>query len=339
MATVLLTGVTGYIARHIARDLLEAGHTVRGSLRSPSRGDEVRGALRPALTDPAALDNLSFVSLDLSDDAGWVDAARGADVVLHTASPFPMTQPKNADDLIRPAVDGALRALNAAREAGVGRVVLTSSTAAIGNTDPTGAGTYDESCWTDLDRPGLSAYVRSKTLAERAAWEFVAGEGTGLDLTVVNPGFVVGPPLGGSWSTSVKVIERILRHRDPMLPRMGFSSVDVRDVSALHLAAMDDPGTVGLRIMAVERFLWFRDIAQAIKAAYPDRRVTTRVAPDVVVRLLSVFDPAIRSILPDLGRVTQMDNSRARQVLGRPLRSAEDGAVETAKVLIETHGL
>jgi dihydroflavonol-4-reductase len=335
--TVLLTGASGYIAKHIALQLLEAGYHVRGTVRSLSRGAEVTKAVLAHLGDPDTLeDRLTFVALDLMSDDGWDAAMAGVDVVMHTASPFPLTQPKNEDDLIRPAVDGALRTLRAAHKAGVTRIILTSSTAAIsGSALPAGDTSFDETNWTDPTDPDTSAYTRSKTLAEQAAWDFVRDTASEMKLTVINPGFVIGAPLDNKFGTSISVIERILRAKDPMLPNFGFPTVDVRDVAETHVTAIDKPQTHGQRIMTVDKFMKFVDLAKAIKAAYPDRKIVTRVAPDFVVQFLGLFDPAIKSITPGLGRVDKMDNARALTTLGRGMRQAHKSAVDTAAYLID----
>lgn len=332
---VLLTGASGFIAKHILLRLLNAGHTVTGSLRSPAREAEARAAVGPHLTDPAAQERLRFVTLDLTQDAGWADALEGVDALVHTASPFPIAQPKNEADLIRPAVDGTLRALKAAQAAGVARVVLTSSVAAIAYREPSAAKpVLDEEDWSDLDHPTATPYVKSKTLAERAAWEFAAGV-PGMALTTINPVLVTGPPLDRHFGSSVSVIERVLASKDPMLPNFGFGIVDVRDVAEMHLRALERPETAGRRYIAADRFLWFKDIAEIIAALYPDRRITRRVAPDFVVRALALFDPAIRSILPSLGRRDEVSNARARGEMGMSFLNAGDSVRDTARFLVE----
>lgn len=316
--------------------LLNAGYRVRGTLRDLSRVDEVRAAVAPHIDDTKALNHLSFVELDLTADAGWEGAMDGIDVLMHTASPFPMVQPADEDDLIRPAVEGTLRALKAAYEAGIKRAIVTSSTAAIsGGPLPAEKKAYDEDCWTDVASPAVSAYSKSKTLAERAAWEFVGSSACDMELTTINPGFVVGAPLDENYGTSTAVIARILRAKDPANPRIGFTSVDVRDVADLHLAALRQPATAGQRIMCVSEFLWFSDIAKAIKMANPNRKITTREAPDFLVRLLSLFDPAIKGILPQLGEKIDTNNARARSTLGREMRDVLASCVETAQYLLE----
>jgi dihydroflavonol-4-reductase len=335
--TVLLTGASGYIAKHIALQLLEAGYNVRGTVRDLSRGAEVTDAIRPHLKDDSNLETrLAFVALDLTTDTGWTEAMDGVDVLMHTASPFPLDQPKNEDDLIRPAVDGAMRALRAAHAAGVKRVILTSSTAAIsGSALPAGDISFDETNWTDPTDPDAGAYVRSKTLAEQAAWNFVSKDAPDMHLTTINPGFVLGAPLDQHFGTSIQVIERLLRGKDPMLPDIGFSTVDVQDVAEMHVTVINKPETFGQRIMTVDSFLTFKDIAQAVKAAFPSRRIPTRVAPNFLIRILGRFDPTIKSIIPGLGRVDKIDNSRARATIGRGMRQARKSVVSSATYLID----
>lgn len=330
---IFLTGISGYIGKHIALQLLQAGYHVTGSLRDLSRADEVRAALAPHIAD---LDQrLQFAQLDLTRDDGWQAALHGADVLIHSASPFPLAQPKNADDLIRPAVDGTLRALRAAHAARVSRVVLTSSIAAINGSDlPLGDTAYDETNWTDPNQPQIGAYVQSKTLAERAAWDFIATQAPQIGLTVINPGLVVGAPLDGHYGTSVAVVTRLLRGKDPLLPNIGFAIVDVADVAQLHCIAIEKPDTIGQRIMAVDRFMTFQGMALVLKSAYPKRRIPTRTAPDWLIRLLARFDPDIKTIIPLLGRQDRLNNARAMATLGRGMRQASKSITATADYLI-----
>jgi len=332
--TVVLTGITGFIAKRIALDLLNAGHSVRGTLRSTKREAEVRDALRPRLDDPAALDRLSFVALDLTRDDGWTEAMHGADALVHTASPFPLAQPKDENDLIRPAVDGTLRALNAARAAGVSRVVLTSSVVAIDATDKPG-GVYTEEDWSETSHPRASAYYKSKTLAEIAAWDFVA-EHSGMQLTTVNPSLVLGEPLDGHYGSSLRVVERLLSGKDPMIPDVGFGVVDVADVSAMHVAALERPESAGRRFIASSGSLSMPDMARHLKARYPDRRIATRVAPPLLLRVMALFDASVRSIMPSLGATPQFDNSRARDILGVSFTSPETALDRAAAAVLAT---
>jgi dihydroflavonol-4-reductase len=331
---VLLTGVSGFIAKRIACDLLDAGYTVRGSLRSAARADEVRDALRAHLADPDALDRLSFVELDLTSDAGWAAAMGGVDAVLHTASPFPMVQPKDDDDLIRPAVDGTLRALRAAQAAGVRRVVLTSSMVAImHSTDRTGP-ERDEDDWSDPDAPTTTAYDRSKTLAERAAWDF-ATEHPEMQLTTINPGLITGTPLDAHYGTSLALIERVFLSKDPMVPNLGLPIVDLADVSLMHIRAMERPETAGQRFIGCDSFWMLPEIARLFARNWPDRKYSTRVAPRFVLRALALFDPAIRSALPSLDIRLAPDNGRARAALGIDFTPAEDSLLASARFIAE----
>lgn len=310
---VVLTGITGFIAKRSALDLLEAGHSVRGSLRKLSRADEVRNAIRPRLSDPAALDRLEFVELDLGRDEGWTDAMEGAQALLHTASPFPLSSPKDENDLIRPAVEGTRRALRAAQAAGVARVVLTSSVAAISAKDKRGA--FTEEDWTDVTHPEATAYTKSKTLAERAAWDFVK-EHPEMRLTAINPALVLGEPLDRHYGSSLSLIERILSGKDPMQPDFGFGIVDVADISAMHVAALGRDESVGHRFIGANGTMTMPRIAQHLAARHPDRGIATRIAPKPLLRVMGLFDPSVRMILPAIGRAPQLDNSKARDILG-----------------------
>jgi dihydroflavonol-4-reductase len=333
METILLTGISGFLAKHCAVKLLNAGFAVRGSVRRLDRVDEVRDAIRPHLADPASLDQLTFVALDLTQDAGWAEALAGVSALVHTASPFPISQPKNSDDLIRPAVDGTLRALRAAKAAGAKRVVLTSSTVAVlGGHD---ARVKDESDWLDPDAPGASPYARSKTLAERAAWAFVKDEAPEIALTVINPGFILGPPLDGNFGSSISVVRRFLRGKDPMLPAVGFAMVDVRDVAEMHLRALQRPATAGKRYLAVAGSMWMYDMGRVLKTAYPDRRIPTRIAPKFVLRLLALFDTEIRSVLADVGKMDRVSNARAVAEMDMQFIPPEQALLAAAKVLVD----
>ena len=333
--TILVTGASGFIAKHIILKLLNAGYSVRGTLRTAHRGAEIIAAVTPHLTNAANLANLTFAEADLEQDKGWAEAMAGVAAVMHTASPFPIAQPKNADDLIRPAVDGTLRVLRAAQAAGITRVILTSSSVAImGGALPPGKAAFDEADWSDLARPGSTAYEKSKTLAERAAWDYA--QANGMALTTINPTLVVGPPLDDHYGSSVSLIARILRGKDPAVPRIGLPVVDVRDVAEAHLRALQTPASIGQRIIAAEASLWFQEIAQTIKQAYPGRKIATMNAPVLVLRLLALFDPEIRSILPALGQNPRVSNARARTLLRIEFTPARAAILATAKVLTDS---
>ncbi|WP_225028790.1 NAD-dependent epimerase/dehydratase family protein [Xinfangfangia pollutisoli] len=306
--TIVLTGISGFIAKHIALSALNRGHHLRGTLRDMTRADEVRDALRPGLADPSALDRLSFYPADLEQDAGWDAAFDGATALIHCASPFPLAQPEDEMDLIHPAVDGTARVMRAAAAAGVRRVVLTSSTVAV--LDDAKDGIQDEEDWCDPSSPATTPYARSKTLAERAAWALASD--LGLALTVVNPGLVAGPPLDRHYGSSLRLIERILKGRDRMLPDMGFPVVDVRDVAEMHLRALERPATEGRRYIASAGSMTLVEIGRLFKDAWPTQRIPTKVAPHALVRLLATFNPDLRAILPKLGRLDRVSSRRAQ---------------------------
>lgn len=337
-ATVLLTGITGFIAKRIAADLLEAGYRVRGTLRRMDRAAEVRAAVAPLLSEPADLDTrLTFAEADLTSDAGWAAAMDGVDALLHTASPFPIASPRDADALVRPAVDGTLRALGAAREAGLRRVVLTSSIAAVMYVPRPGGHVFTEADWTDPDHPLASAYIRSKTLAERAAWDFVA-EHPQMQLTAINPGLVAGAPVDARYGSSLKVIERFLSGRDPVVPNFGLPVVALADVSAMHLAALARPETAGRRYIAADRFVMAPEIARWLKAGFPQRRIATRVAPTWLMKLLALVDGEVKAILPQLDREIAVSNARAREEMGIAFTPARDAVLASAAFIAAQGG-
>ena len=335
MGTVLVTGGSGFIGSHCIVQLLAAGHRVRTSVRSRSREAAVRAMLQQGGAEPG--ERLSFVEADLERDAGWPQAVAGCDYVLHVASPFPPDLPKHEDELIVPAREGALRVLRAARDAGVRRVVLTSSFAAVGYGHPPQPAPFDETSWTDLDGAGVLPYIKSKTLAERAAWDFIAREGGALELAVVNPVGVFGPVLGPDYSTSILLVQRLMDGAMPGCPQLCFGVVDVRDVADLHLRAMTDPAAAGERFLAVAGdFLWIREIARALRQQLgaSARKVPTRQLPNWLVRLAALRDPAIRQILPELGMHKNASSAKARRVLGWSPRPPQDAVVASAESLL-----
>jgi nucleoside-diphosphate-sugar epimerase len=330
--SVLVTGGSGFIGSHCILDLLRAGYRVRTTVRSPEREATVR-----ELLGAESADELSFVTADLMIDAGWEDAVSGCDFVLHVASPFPLGPPKHEDDLIVPAREGALRVLAAARAAQVRRVVMTSSFAAIGYGVAPRDVPFTEEDWSNPDGHGVSAYAKSKTLAERAAWDFVAGEGSGLELAVVNPVGVFGPVLGPDFSTSIQLVKRLLEGSIPGLPRVAYGIVDVRDVADLHRRAMTEPGAAGERFLAVAgEFMTVPEIAAVLRERMgaDAKKVPTRVLPDWLVRLVSRFDSSVNQIVPELGKVKQASNEKAKRVLGWSPRPNEEAIVASAESLI-----
>ena len=332
---VLVTGGSGFIAMHCTLKLLAAGYRVRNTVRSLAREAEVRATLKAAGTDTG--DRLDFCAADLTADAGWSEAAAGCDHVLHVASPFPVNAPRHEDELIVPARDGALRLLRAARSANVKRVVLTSSFAAIGYGHAQADRPFTEHDWTRAEGEGVSAYAKSKTLAERAAWDFMAREGGDMELAVVNPVGVFGPALGADFSTSIEIIRRMMDGALPALPRVTFGVVDVRDVADLHLLAMTRPEAAGERFLAVAGgFVSLHDIGLMLRRRLGDAasRVPTRELPDWLLRIVAIFDKSARQIVPELGKRKDATADKARRVLGWQPRSAEDAVAATAESLV-----
>jgi nucleoside-diphosphate-sugar epimerase len=336
MSTILVTGGSGFIGSHSILQLLAAGHRVRTTVRSLKREGDVRAMLKEGGADPG--DRLSFIAADLENDAGWKEAVAGCEYVLHVASPFPQTLPKHEDELIVPAREGALRVLRVSRDAKVKRVVLTSSFAAIGyGHQPQQAAPFDETSWTDPNGDDVQPYVKSKTLSERAAWDFIAKEGGGLELSVVNPVGVFGPVLGPDYSTSILLVQRMMDGALPGCPQLYFGAVDVRDVADLHIRAMTNPAAKGERFLAVAGdFMSIVDIARVLKSrmGLAAKRVPTRQLPNFLVRLASLRDPAVKQILPELGKRKNATNEKARRVLGWAPRSNEESIVATAESLV-----
>ncbi len=335
MSTVLVTGGSGFIGGHCILQLLAAGHQVKTTIRNLKREGDVRAMLRTGGADPG--DRLTFFAANLESDAGWKEAASGCEYVLHVASPIPPNLPKHEDELIVPARDGALRVLKAARDAGVKRVVLTSSMAAIAYGHKPQTEAYSETDWTDLNGRYVAPYPKSKTIAERAAWDFVAKEGGGLELSTVLPVAVFGPVLGADYSPSILVIQRMMDGQMPGCPKLYFALVDVRDVADLHLRAMTNPAAKGERFVAAAGVtLSMSDIAKVLKARLGDAaaRVPTREIPNWLVRIVAMRDPAVKSILPELGLKKSVSNDKAKRVLGWAPRSNEDAVIATAESLV-----
>jgi dihydroflavonol-4-reductase len=338
MKRVLITGASGYIGKHITLALLNQGYAVRASVRNLNKSSEVRNAVRPHLLDSSELDSLlTFVELDLEKDAGWDAALDGIDVLMHTASPFPLASPKDENDLIRPAVDGTLRALKAAHNSGVKRVILTSSMAAIyGRELPAGASEYDETMWTDVTHPvGRGAYTKSKTLAEKAAWDYVKSDAPEIALTTINPVLVLGAPLDKNFGSSISLVERILKGSDPMLPDLKFAIVDVRDVAKMHVDAVKNDATKGERILSSSETKSFVEMAKFLKSVYPKSKVKTAQAPTAIIKALSLFDGSIKTILPLLGKPMRISNAKAKRLLGINFIPVEVTLRDSADYLIK----
>ncbi|HLW53870.1 MAG TPA: aldehyde reductase [Candidatus Angelobacter sp.] len=338
MNTVLVTGGSGFIGSHCILQLLAAGHKVRTTVRNLGREGDVRAMLKQGGAEPGA--QLSFVAANLESDSGWPDAVTACDYVLHVASPFPPAVPKHEDELIVPAREGALRVLRAARDAGVKRVVMTSSFAAVGYGRKEQTAPYRETDWTDASGDHLTAYVKSKTLAERVAWDFIAKEGGQLELAVVNPVGVFGPVLGPDYATSILLVQRLMDGAMPGCPRLYFGIVDVRDVASLHILAMNHPAAKGERFLAIAGdFMSIVEIAKVLKARMgaAAARVPTRELPNWLVRVAALRDPAVKQILPELGKRKNATGEKARRLLGWSPRSGEDAIAATAESLLRLH--
>jgi nucleoside-diphosphate-sugar epimerase len=330
--TVLVTGGTGFVAGWCIAELLRRGHAVRTTVRSLSREAAARAAVASAA---GSSDRLTCFAADLTRDEGWDAAVAGCDVVLHVASPLGSGDtPRDRDALVAPAREGTLRVLRAATKAGVKRVVMTSAAAAA--RPPLGSERIsDETIWADPADPRFDAYRRSKVLAERAAWDFMAASTAPTTLTTILPGAVFGPVLSQESLGSVQIIQRLLDGRPAGIPRLGFSVVDVRDLAELHVRAMTSPEAAGQRFLAAGDFLWLSEIAATLRAELGDRaaKVPTRSLPDFVVRLLSLFMRPLRMLTPELGRMNRLTSEKARRVLGFSPRPATTTVVDCAASL------
>ena len=330
--TVLVTGGSGFLAGWCMVELLGQGYEVRTTVRDLGREAEVREAVS-AGGQPG--EKIAVLAADLTADDGWGEAVAGCDYVLHVASPFPSVQPKDPDELIVPAREGTRRVLSAALAAGVKRTVVTSSVAAIAGGAKT-PGPLTEDDWTDLTFDGLSPYVRSKTIAERAAWELAREQGAEQRLATVNPGAILGPLLSRDASYSLEAIERLLKGI-PGTPKVGFSFVDARDVAALQVKAMVAPEAGGQRFIAVAEFLWMAEVAATLRRELGDdaAKVPTRSVPNLLVRAMALFDPGIRSITNQLGKKLTYSSEKARTQLGWTTRPLEQTIAETGRSMVD----
>ena len=329
MEKVLVTGATGYIGLHCINQLLNQGYAVNGSVRSPERKDEIVNALHGHNT---STENLSLYTLNLTEDAGWDEAMEGCDFLLHVASPISLER-TDEDYFVQPAIDGVKRALSFAKKYNIKKVVLTSSVAAIFDSLEK-KDVYDESDWSDPDNPHISAYSKSKTLAEKAAWEFWKTEGHPFDLAVINPALVVGASISGDIGESNKAVEMVASGRMPVAVPLMFGYVDVRDVAAAHILAMQNPASNGERFALVEKDLWYTDVAKILRENGFDKAPTIGI-PVWLAKILANFNKELKLTLPYLGRKRSIKNTKAREKLGWNPRPAEESILDIANQMKE----
>ncbi len=331
---ILVTGASGFVGKWCVVKLLEKGYRVRGTVRSEAKAAQVRetvarevGAVRAA--------NLELVRADILDDAGWPEAMRGVDAVMHVATAIRGDEPRDQSLVIRPAVEGTARVLRFAHEAGIRRFILTSSIATIGygHGQTTGRRVYDETYFTNLENMRWTwAYCVGKTRAERAAWDYARANG--MELTTIHPGAIIGPALDSDASISVGMVSGLLDNSTPALPSNGFSIIDVRDTADMHVAALEKPEAIGQRYLATAEYMPFPKVAAVLQELYPDRRIVQRTVPDWIIRLVAMFGGPARQIINDIGNEKIFDGSKGERLIGHPYISARQSIKDTAESVI-----
>jgi len=338
---VTVTGASGFLASHCIIQLLTEGYSVKGTIRDMGREKSLRAIYHENVE--FSDEQLTFVEVDLMSDRNWDEAMKDSAYVLHIASPFITTLPKDPDTLIKPAIEGALRALRFARKNKIQRVVMTSSMAAIsyGHPRPMKTSVLDENSWTDVNGDDVTPYIASKTLAEKAAWDFIRNQAEDeLELVTINPSAILGPVLEKDYGSSATIIKKVLDRAIPGLPHMGFQVVDVRDVATAHLKAMTLPGAAGKRIAVTDRFVWFEELAAILAKEFTSMgyRIPRKTIPDFMIKIFSWFDPETRSVMNEIGIKRELSNERMRNLLGIKPIPAKDSILVTGHTLI-SHGL
>lgn len=331
---ILVTGATGFVGKWTVIELLKAGYAVRGTIRSLARDAEVRAGVATQ-TGEAALSRLELVEADLLADRGWTDAMQGVGTVMHIATAIRADEPKDSSLVIRPAVEGTGRVLNFASAAGIKRVIMTSSVATVGygHGQTSGKRVYDETYFTNIDGMKFTwAYCLGKTRAEQNAWAFARENGIGL--TTIHPGAILGPAVDKDASISLQMVSGLLAGSTPAMPSNGFAVVDVRDVAALHLAALGQPESAGHRYMATSEYMPFPGVGAILREAYPDWNVTTNTAPDWIIKLIARFGGPTRQIINDIGNEKHYDTTKSEALLGRKYISARDAILSSAESVI-----
>ena len=330
---VLVTGASSFIGSHVVLNLLQKGYLVRGTLRDLSKKNEVIETTSENYNGDIN-DRLEFVKANLLEDDGWSKAAIGCDYIIHLASPFPLAEPTDENDVIIPAKDGTLRILRAAQKAKIKKFILTSSNAAIfyGHKDYTKV--YDENDWTDISKP-IGAYLKSKTIAEKAAWDFVdnLNENEQFEFCTINPNVVLGPLLSKRVSTSTEIIRILLNRQYPALPKVGFLPVDVRDVASLHVEALTNPEVNRRRLICASTNIWLVDIAKILRSS--GYNVTTKQMPNFLLKLLSIFDPTLKLIVKEFDIERKIDTSETQRIFNWTTKTHEEMILSTAKSLVD----
>lgn len=333
--TILVTGASGFVGKWTVIELLRAGYSVRGTVRSSAKAEAVRKAAAKALGGDVG-DRLEFATCDLMEDVGWAEAMVGIDAVMHVAAQILAIEPKDSNAVIGPAVEGTRRVLHFAAEAGVRRVILTSSIATVGygHGHTSGKRIYTEEHFTKLDGMKFTwAYCIGKTKAEQAAWAFAKEKR--LELTTIHPGAILGPAVDDDASISLQMVGGLLEGTTPAMPSNGFSIIDVRDVAAMHVAALEQSASVGQRYLATSDYVPFPEVANILRAAYPERTVTSKSVPDWLIKLLARFGGPTRQIINDIGNEKHFDRSKGEALLGRAFIPAKDAILSAADSLIE----